>query len=47
MNQKAYWITLYYTPTIATTDSRISGFVPSPFAGSEAWNAYDWKAKGS
>jgi peptide/nickel transport system substrate-binding protein len=47
MNQKAYWITLYYIPTISTTDSRISGFVPSAFFSSETWNAYDWKAKGS
>jgi ABC-type transport system substrate-binding protein len=46
LNQRTYWIPMYYTPTISTSDGHVTGFQPSPTSQSETWNVYDWKARG-
>jgi ABC-type transport system substrate-binding protein len=45
LNQRAYWIPLYYVPSISTNDHRISGFKPNPIFGMDAWNSYDWRVR--
>lgn len=47
VNRQAYWIPLYFPPTISTSGRRILGFRPAPFNSGETWNAYNWRVRGS
>jgi ABC-type transport system substrate-binding protein len=44
LNQQAYWVPLYYAPSVSTSNGRIAGFRPSPGA-LETWNVYAWKRR--
>jgi peptide/nickel transport system substrate-binding protein len=45
INRKAFWIGLYFAPSLATTDKHIAGFLNNPTTAGVTWNAYRWKAK--
>jgi len=45
LNQQAYWVPLYYVPTISTSNGHVAGFQPPPTASSETWNVYAWKRR--
>jgi ABC-type transport system substrate-binding protein len=45
LNQRAYWIPLYYVPSISTNDHHVGGFKPNPIFGMDAWNSYDWRVR--
>jgi peptide/nickel transport system substrate-binding protein len=47
VNQQAYWIGLYYRPTIATTSPRVLSFLDNPTQEGPTWNVYNWKTKAS
>jgi peptide/nickel transport system substrate-binding protein len=46
LNQRAYWIPLYYVPAISTSNNHVAGFQPMPYLFGETWNVYAWKARG-
>jgi peptide/nickel transport system substrate-binding protein len=43
LNQQAYWIPLYYSPDVSTSDRRLAGFDVAPTTPSWGWNIYAWK----
>lgn len=45
LNKLAYWIPLYFLPTIATADNHVTNFQPNP-TNEEEWNLYAWQPKG-
>jgi peptide/nickel transport system substrate-binding protein len=45
LNKKAYWIPLYFRPTIATADSRVQNFSTNPTQTGPTWNVFAWKVK--
>ena len=45
LNQRAYWVPLFYVPDITTSSRRIEGFHTSPVLSSDAAYAYQWKVK--
>ncbi|GAC1472616.1 MAG: peptide ABC transporter substrate-binding protein [Chloroflexota bacterium] len=45
LNQKAYWIGLYYRTSIATADRIVQGFKNNPTSAGPTWNMYDWKVR--
>jgi len=47
MNKQAYWIGLYYRPTLSTDDGRVLNFLPNPTQLGAEWNVFDWHAKSS
>jgi peptide/nickel transport system substrate-binding protein len=47
LNQQAYWIPLYYQPSISTADRRLVGYQPPPIKFNEMWNVNAWKVRGS
>jgi ABC-type oligopeptide transport system substrate-binding subunit len=42
MDQQAYWIGLFFRPTIATDDGKVRNFSTNPTTAPQ-WNAYAWK----
>jgi peptide/nickel transport system substrate-binding protein len=44
LNQRAYWIPLYYAPSITSSSARVSGYRPDPSAF-DVWNIYDLKVR--
>jgi len=40
--KNAYWIGLYYRPSIATSSNHIKGFLNNPTHAGPTWNIYDW-----
>jgi ABC-type transport system substrate-binding protein len=44
LNQRAYWIPLYYDPSISSSSSRVVGYRPDP-DGFNVWNIYDLRVK--
>jgi len=45
LNQRAYWVPLFYPPDITTSSRRIEGFHTSPVLSFDAMYAYLWKVK--
>lgn len=45
LNQQAYWIGLYFRPSIATVDDRVENFSNNPTSAGPTWNIYDWKVR--
>jgi len=45
VNQNAFWIPLYFRPTIATDSGRITNFSNNPTAAGPEWNTFSWKSK--
>jgi ABC-type oligopeptide transport system substrate-binding subunit len=45
LNQKAYWVPLFYRPDVSTTTRRVEGYRTNPVGGGEAMDAYRWKVK--
>ena len=43
LNKNAYWICLYYRPTIATRSSKVGGFQNNPTQAGPTWNIYHWR----
>ncbi|HEX6509900.1 MAG TPA: hypothetical protein VF221_19920, partial [Chloroflexota bacterium] len=43
INQQAYWVPLYFRPTILTASPRARGVVNNPTQASPTWNVYDWR----
>jgi peptide/nickel transport system substrate-binding protein len=46
LNQKAYWVPLFYRGEIATADSKIGNFEANPTNAGDEWNTFAWVAKG-
>lgn len=42
VNQKAFWIGLYYRPNIATRSAKVRHFINNPTQIGPTWNIYDW-----
>ena len=45
MNKNAYWIPLYFRPSIATEDGRLANFSNGPTASGPEWNMFAWRLK--
>lgn len=45
LNKQAYWIPLYFRPTIATESGRIENFSNNPTQTGPTWNMFAWKVK--
>jgi peptide/nickel transport system substrate-binding protein len=45
LNQNAYWVCLYFRPTIATADSKVGNFANNPTLAGPTWNMFNWKVK--
>jgi peptide/nickel transport system substrate-binding protein len=45
LNQKAYWVALYYRPQLATADSKVGNFEDNPTQFGPTANIYSWTAK--
>jgi ABC-type transport system substrate-binding protein len=45
LNQQAYWVPLYFRPTIATADGRVQNFSTNPTQTGPTWNLFAWKVK--
>jgi peptide/nickel transport system substrate-binding protein len=45
LNKQAYWVPLYFRPTIATADSRVGNFSMNPTQTGPTWNLSAWKAE--
>jgi peptide/nickel transport system substrate-binding protein len=44
LNKQAYWIGLFYRPTIATENGHVLNFSTNPTSSPE-WNVYNWRPK--
>lgn len=42
MNKQAYWVGLYYRDAIATSDSKVKGFLNNPTSAGVSWNGFAW-----
>jgi ABC-type transport system substrate-binding protein len=45
VNKLAYWIPLYFRPTIATDDGRVANFSNNPTSLGPEWNMFAWRLK--
>lgn len=43
VNQLAYWVPLYFVPSIVTSDGRVAHFSANPTQYGPTWNMYAWK----
>lgn len=47
INRQAFWVPLYFRPTISTEDGHVIGFSDNPTSLGPTWNIYAWKANRS
>lgn len=45
LNQRSYWISLYFRPQIATRGQNLLGFSNNPTSLGPTWNMYAWKTR--
>lgn len=45
VNQRAYWVPLYFRKTISTDDGRVANFSSSPTLLGPMWNIYAWRVR--
>jgi ABC-type transport system substrate-binding protein len=45
VNRQAYWVPLYFRPTVSTEDGRVVNFSDNPTVLGPTWNIYAWRAR--
>jgi len=45
VNQRAYWVPLYFRKTVSTDNGRVANFSNSPTLSGPTWNIYAWKIR--
>jgi len=45
VNQRAYWVPLYFRKTVSTDNGRVANFSNSPTLSGAMWNIYAWKIR--
>lgn len=45
LNKLAYWVPLYFRPTIATDSGKVANFSNNPTQTGPTWNMFAWKVK--